>query len=91
MEPKKIKKLVIKKETISALTDYSQSKLKGGAESGYSGCLNYTKDGCPKLSWEDSCWNLSKCAGQICFTAGANPCATDAPTPSGQYSCCANC
>ena len=30
MEPKKLRKLVLKKETISVLNDYSQSKIKGG-------------------------------------------------------------
>ena len=29
MEPKKTKKLVLKKETISVLNDYSQSRIKG--------------------------------------------------------------
>ena len=32
MEPKKIKKLTIKKETISVLNDYEMSKQKGGSE-----------------------------------------------------------
>ena len=48
MKPKKIKKLALKKETISVLNDYELSKQKGG--SGYLICPSY---GC---NYSESCF-----------------------------------
>ena len=66
METKKIKKLVIKKETISALNDYQLSKHKGGREeeSGLSPCYSiYDDAGCPDYS--DTCF--LNCVTQSCI------------------------
>ena len=93
MEPKKIKKLVINKETISSLNDYALSTHKGGAESGYVICGDYTKNTCPMQTWEDSCWNATHC-GDICiiFPYTQSLCPTQTPfTPSGDVSCCVLC
>ena len=78
MEPKKIKKLVITKETISVLNDYEQSKHKGGGvDTGYAMCLNYTKNGAEECFFTGADYRIScfipcsaACSqeeGNICF------------------------
>ena len=89
MEPKKIKKLVIKKETISALNDYEQSKQKGGAETGYAMCNDYT-NWCPLQTYENaSCLFPTQCEGCIPVTQVTAP--PGCPTPSGVQSCLGSC
>ena len=89
MEPKKIKKLVLKKEVVSVLNDYAQSKQKGGANTGYAFCTDYT-DACPKTTWEEwSCGAISACGP--CLTPECIPFTHGCPTPSGYYSFCNVC
>ena len=89
MEPKKIKKLVIHKETISALNDFEQSRHKGGGtDSGIITCLNYTYT-VPfyQYTWEK--WTCIFCdtVGEFCFpTRLYHDCPL--PTPSGWVSIC---
>lgn len=88
MEPKKVKKLVISKETISVLNDYEKSKYKGGSD--YMICPDYSNGCIPETHvWEKTCLACSVvCSGDpICdipWTSKDIPC----PTPSGYYTFC---
>ena len=77
MEPKKIKKLVIKKETISVLNDYEQSMQKGGRAS---------------WEVEGTCWDWCTYSKYFCslFCTDQQSCnLTDCiPTPSGFETYC---
>ena len=82
MESKKIKKLVLKKETISVLNDNEQLKHRGGGDTGYLPCLDYT-GGCAiernTYAYENTCM---LCSGK-CLEIKK-------PTPSGlgvEFSC----
>jgi hypothetical protein len=67
MEPKRIKKLVLKKETIAQLSQQSQSYLKGG-------CTNSVTCGNPDISAGMSCGLCNDSAFTYCYDL--NDCAT---------------
>ena len=60
MEKKKIKKLALKKETISNLSDYEQKNSLGGrdSESGYSPAM---PNCCGTTSQADCTWTVLTC------------------------------
>ena len=66
MESKKIKKLVLNKETVSLLNDYQLSKHKGGREEetglspcypSYDGNCETAGGTCDTNCWQFSCFN----------------------------------
>ncbi len=62
MKPKKIKKLVLKKETISNLTENAMSSIKGGNETdgtGYGMCICNPTDNCCYSQYPGSCGSLN--------------------------------
>jgi len=58
MKPKKLKKLVLKKETISNLTENAMSYIKGGNETDGTGlgmCICNATDDCCNTNFPGSC------------------------------------
>ena len=75
MEPKKIKKLVIKQEVISNLNENALSKIKGGTDwfSYQYPCMTDTcptDDSCPQLG--SDCCGSYPCTSDPCGNSGGN-------------------
>jgi hypothetical protein len=69
MGPKKIKKLVLKQETISTLSDESMSSLLGGYGSGHMQC---TTTGSPCTGYQDC--NTGTCVSIVASGTGYGMC-----------------
>ena len=69
MEPKKIKRLVLKKEIISSLSEDGMSNLLGGVGSGHTQC---TTTGSPCTGYQDC--NTGTCVSIVASGTGYGMC-----------------